>query len=204
MQPIKNIIFDLGGVFIDIHYHLTQKAFENLGITNFHTLFTQHHASDIFEQLETGKITEAEFYTAFRKETQSNLSDNEIKTAWNALLGRFSADKIEWLKSIKSHYKIFLFSNTNQIHFDAFIKLYEEDFGNSNFNDLFTKAYYSHIIGLRKPYPESFKYVLQEQKLNAAETLFIDDTLQNVEGAKIVGLQTIHLKPNISLLHLQL
>lgn len=204
MQAIKNIIFDLGGVFIDIHYQKTEDAFIDLGVTDFHTLFTQHHASDIFELLETGKLSPAAFYDAFRATTQLSLSNEQIKIAWNAMLGNFGIEKIEWLNSIRSKYNIFLFSNTNQIHYDGFMEIYREQTGRDDFNDHFIKAYYSQHIGVRKPYPESFQYILKEQGLNVSETLFIDDTLKNIEGAKAVGLQTIHLNAPVSVIELGL
>lgn len=193
MQPIKNIIFDLGGIFLDINYQLTKEAFINLGIKNFDDLFTQHHANDLFEDLEKGKISETTFYDLFRKEAGINLTNKEIKTAWNALLGGFPPERLDWLKKIKNKYSIYLFSNTNQIHYDAFMKIYEQETGESDFNKHFIKAYYSHTMGLRKPYPESFLHIINEQNLAPAETLFIDDTLKNIEGASAVGLQTIHL-----------
>ena len=204
MQPIKNIIFDLGGIFLDIHYQLTKNAFINLGIKNFDELFTQHHANDLFEDLETGKISETTFYNLFRKEANINLSDEQIKTAWNALLGGFPPKRLDWLQKIKDKYNIYLFSNTNQIHYDAFMKIYEQETGQNDFNKHFIKAYYSQNIGLRKPYPEGFLHILNEQNLVPAETLFIDDTIKNIEGAKAVGLQTIHLIAPKTLLDLSL
>jgi putative hydrolase of the HAD superfamily len=204
MQPIKNIIFDLGGVFLNIHYQLTKDAFVNLGIKNFDELFSQHHANDLFEDLETGKISEQTFYNLFRKEANIDLSDNQIKTAWNALLGSFPLERLDWLKNIKHHYKVYLFSNTNQIHYDAFMKIYEEENGKNDFNAHFIKAYYSQNIGLRKPYPASFLHIINEQNLVPDETLFIDDTIKNIEGAKAVGLQTIHLVAPQTLLDLDL
>lgn len=193
MHPIKNIIFDLGGIFLDIQYQLTKDAFVNLGIKNFDDLFTQHHANDLFEDLEMGKISEIEFYDLFRKEADIDLSNEQIKTAWNALLGGFPLGRLKWLENIKQKYNIYLFSNTNQIHYDAFMKIYEKETGKNNFNQHFIKAYYSQNMGLRKPYPESFLYIINEQNLLPEETLFIDDTIKNIEGAKAVGLQTIHL-----------
>ena len=193
MHPIKNIIFDLGGIFLDIKYQLTKDAFVNLGIKNFDDLFTQHHANDLFEDLEMGKISEIEFYDLFRKEADIDLSNEQIKTAWNALLGGFPLGRLKWLENIKQKYNIYLFSNTNQIRYDAFMKIYEKETGKNNFNQHFIKAYYSQNMGLRKPYPESFLYIINEQNLLPEETLFIDDTIKNIEGAKAVGLQTIHL-----------
>ena len=204
MQPVKNIIFDLGGIFLNIAYPKTEKAFIDLGVTNFPTLYTQHFASDIFELLETGKITPQEFYAGFRKEAAIDLSDDQIRDAWNAMLLDFPVERIEWLEKIAVKYKIFLFSNTNKIHYDIFKDIYTQNTGRKDFDQNFIKAYYSHDLGLRKPYPESFKSILDEQGLLAEETLFIDDTISNIEGAKKAGLQTIHLVPPKTVLDLEL
>jgi len=204
MQNIRNIIFDLGGVFIEIDYAKTQQAFTSLQVQNFHQFYTQSHASSLFEDLETGKIEAADFYNTFRHHTNTTLADEQIEESWNALLGSFYEDRLQWLEKIKDKYKIFLLSNTNAIHHKAFMRIYQQQTGRQNFDDYFIKAYYSHQIGLRKPYMEAYLYVLDEQGLKAEETLFIDDTLPNIEGAKKAGLQTIHLKPGMSLLDLDL
>ncbi|MBG9375875.1 HAD family phosphatase [Panacibacter sp. DH6] len=204
MQKIKNIIFDLGGIFINIDFKKTEQAFISLGITNFNDYFTQHHASDLFELLETGKISQETFCDLFRSETKTTLTDNEITAAWNALLMDFPSERLEWLDDISKRYSVYLFSNTNKIHYDAFMDIFAKQAGHKNFNDYFIKAYYSHDIGLRKPYPASFEYILQEQQLQPSETLFIDDTWKNIEGAKGVGLQTIHLVPPKTVLDLAL
>ncbi|QEC68216.1 HAD family phosphatase [Panacibacter ginsenosidivorans] len=204
MQQFKNIIFDLGGIFLNIDFAKTEKAFTDLGITNFNSFFTQHHASDLFEKLETGHVSPEEFCTAFRKETGMQLSDEQIITAWNALLLDFPVERIHWLQQINKRYKVFLFSNTNKIHYDAFVVSFFEQTGLTDFNSNFIKAYYSHEIGLRKPYPESFQYIIDEQNLQPTETLFIDDTFKNIEGAKAVGLQTIHLTHPKTVLELEL
>jgi len=204
MQNIRNIIFDLGGVFIEIDYAKTQQAFTSLQVQNFHQFYTQSHASSLFEDLETGKIEAADFYNTFRHHTNTTLADEQIEESWNALLGSFYEDRLQWLEKIKDKYKIFLLSNTNAIHHKAFMRIYQQQTGRQNFDDYFIKAYYSHEMGLRKPYIEAYQYVLNEQALKAEETLFIDDTLPNVEGAQKAGLQTIHLKPGMSLLDLDL
>jgi putative hydrolase of the HAD superfamily len=195
MNNIKNIIFDLGGVFININYQKTETAFINAGVTNFNELYNQHRASTVFEDLETGKITPSDFYNELRKISNSQLSDTTIKSAWNAMLGDFLPNEINWLASIKNKYRLFLYSNTNQIHYEAFTALFQQETGKGNFEDYFIKAYYSHTFGLRKPYATSYQKILEEQQILAAETLFIDDTLVNIEGAKEAGLQTIHLAP---------
>ncbi len=204
MQSVKNIIFDLGGIFLALNYQLTKDLFIEFGVTEFDEFFTQHHANDLFEDLEMGKITPDQFYDSFRTETKTDLTNEEIKTAWNAMLVSFPTERIEWLRTIKDRYKIFLFSNTNQIHYDQIMELYKRDLVEDDFNELFIKPYYSHEMRLRKPYPESFLHIINEQKLEISETLFIDDTIKNIEAAKELGLQTIHLVAPRTLLELDL
>lgn len=204
MQSIKNIIFDLGGIFMNLDFKLTERAFVELGITQFSAMYSQHHSNDLFEQLETGKITAGEFYEVFRKESKSQLTNEQIKTAWNALLLDFPAERLEWLDVIRHKYKVYLFSNTNIIHYDAFMEILSNNNGCTYFNTYFLKAYYSHQLGLRKPYRESYQKILEEQGLLAAETLFIDDTAKNIEGAQNAGLQTIHLVAPMTVLDLSL
>ena len=194
MKTIKNIIFDLGGVFIAIDYSKTEKAFEDKGVSNFKEMFNQHHASDLFEKLETGKYSPEDFFDAFRSEARVELSNEEIESSWNAMLGNFYDEHLQWLETVKLRYNIYLFSNTNLIHYRAFQYIYKQQTGKTNLDDYFVKAYYSHDLGLRKPYPGSFRAVLQKEGLLAEETLFIDDTLKNIEGANSVGLNTIYLE----------
>ncbi len=193
MQNIKNIIFDLGGVFMNIDFAKTNEAFAAAGLTNFKEHFTQHHATPMFELLETGKITPEEFYESFRKEVYEFITNEQIRDAWNALLVDFPKERIVWLDEIRTKYNVYLYSNTNKIHYDSFIISFTEQTGFPDFNHYFKKAYYSHELGLRKPYPESFTHILNEQNLLAEETVFIDDTFSNIEGAQKAGLQTIHL-----------
>jgi FMN phosphatase YigB (HAD superfamily) len=194
MTNIKNILFDFGGVFLNIDYALTEKAFLALGVKNFAALYNQHKASDLFEQLETGKLTPQEFYDAFRNIAGIALSNVQIQTAWNAMLLNLPTERIEWLQKINKQYKVFLYSNTNKIHYDCFIHTANKACSNKDFNSLFIKTYYSHICGFRKPYANSYTNILQEQQLNPNETLFIDDTLSNIVGAKEAGLQVLHLQ----------
>jgi putative hydrolase of the HAD superfamily len=203
MQEIKNIIFDLGGIFLNIDFSKTEKAFADLGV-QFNDFYSQHHASELFELLETGKISPEEFHDSFVEETGLHLSYEELKNAWTALLVDFPIERLQWLQEIGKRYKIFLFSNTNKIHYDVFTEMFHEQTGFKDFNKLFVKTYYSHEMGLRKPYPESYLYILNEQQLRPEETLFIDDTLKNIEGAKQVGLQTIHLVYPETVLDLEL
>jgi putative hydrolase of the HAD superfamily len=194
MEGVKNIIFDLGGVLLNIDFSITERAFKDLGVTQFSAMFTQHHSNDLFVQLETGEISAEAFYDAFRKGTGTELSDETIKKAWNALLLDFRMPTLAYLDQIKTRYRIFLFSNTNQIHHDAFIETYQQLTGKADFDAFFEKAYYSQNLGMRKPDPAPFLHILQENQLLPSETLFIDDTIKNIETARALGLQTVHLQ----------
>jgi glucose-1-phosphatase len=199
MTGIKNILFDLGGVFLDINYQLTEQAFIDLGIADFGQRFNQQFSNTLFEDLETGKIDPETFYEAFRKETGTDLSNKVIENAWNALLLDFPPERLEWLERVGKKYPVYLFSNTNIIHYQCFMKIFEDKFDGKSFNDYFLKAYYSHELGLRKPYPNSYTKIMELEQLNPSETLFIDDTLKNIEGAKSAGLQTLWLQPGMKL-----
>ena len=204
MSSIKNIIFDLGGVFMNLDYKRTEQAFIDLGVVNFSELFTQHHSSPLFADMETGRISNEAFYEGLRKLSGVNMPDEAIKKAWNAMLLDFPMERIIWLGELKKRYKLYLFSNTNHVHYDAFIETVKKQTGITDFNQYFIKAYYSHELGMRKPDIASFQKIIEEQKLNPAETLFIDDTLVNVEAAAKAGLQIVHLAPPMTVFDLKL
>jgi putative hydrolase of the HAD superfamily len=204
MQKIKNIIFDLGGVILNIDLKRTELAFAALGIGNFKEYYTLQHASPLFHNLELGLITPGMFFEQFRQLARLPLTDEQIKIAWNALLLDFPPERIQWVNEISKRYNIYLLSNTNEIHYDAFTKIFKLQIGNGRLDDRFIKAYYSHKIGLRKPSKESYNLVLKQENLIAGETLFIDDSLQNIEGAKQTGLQTIYLPSPHTVLELDL
>ncbi len=203
-MPIKTIIFDFGGVFLNLNFALTEKAFEELGVTNFGTMFTQHHSNDLFIQLETGRISPPAFYEAFREETHTNLTNEQIRDAWNALLLDLPQERILWLNRVREHYQVYLFSNTNQVHYDKFMADFRNHNNGKDFNSYFQKAYYSHEMGLRKPDAASFQAIIDAEQLDPALTLFIDDTAKNLEGARQVGLQTYHLVAPQTVLDLEL
>ncbi len=202
MSAFKNILFDLGGIFLNIDYQKTEQAFVDLGVKNFGQLFSQQFSNALFESLETGSISPEDFYEAFRKETNMDLSNVAIQDAWNAMLLDFPKERLQWLENISEQYPVYLFSNTNIIHYQSFILNFEQNFPQKPFNDYFRKAYYSHELGLRKPYPHSYLKIMELENLDPKETLFIDDTPKNIEGAKQAGLQTILLNDGRTVLDL--
>jgi len=196
MEKIRNVIFDLGGVLLDIDFKLTEKAFTDLGVKDFASFFNQFHSNDLFIKLETETNVEF-FYNDFRAATGLNLSNEQIRDAWNALLLNFRKDSIGILPGLKKKYRLYLLSNTNEIHLQEFQHRFVTTFQQTSFDDFFDAAYYSHRIGHRKPNASAYQFVLDKHGLIAAETLFIDDSINNIEAAQKLGIQTIHLLPGM-------
>jgi len=193
LQGIKNIIFDLGGVIYAIDYLATIRAFKDLGIKNFEQIYAKAGQSDLFDALETGRISKAEFIREIKGYLNSSISDDDVITSWNAMLIDFMPDALKCLKALNKDYRIFLLSNTNEIHMKEIKNRVGEVFY-SEFCQLFEQVYLSHDIGLRKPHTGVFTYILSERGLDPSETLFIDDSPQHVEGAVKAGLKAYHLK----------
>ena len=202
MATIQHIIFDLGGIFLNLNYANTATAFRQVGVANFDELFTQHHANPLFSGLETGAISEEEFYKQMRAITSLPLTDTQIAVAWNAMLLDMPMDRIVWLQQVAQQYPIYLFSNTNAIHYQQLMQICRRDLGEIDFNGLFRFAGYSHQLGYRKPNAESFRLLLNQLAINPAHTLFIDDTPGNIQGAQELGLHTLFLPPPQEVLEL--
>ena len=194
LNGIKNIIFDLGGVILDIDYNLTVKAFEKLGIPNFKAQYSKMSQSNLFDNIETGKISPEEFRNLIREVAEKDVTDAEIDHAWNALILHLPQYRIEILKKLQDNYRLFLLSNTNKIHYDDYSEVIKRENGIEGLEPLFEKTYLSHEMGLRKPNPEIFNVVLNENNLVAEETLFIDDSPQHIASAKTLGIDHYHLE----------
>jgi glucose-1-phosphatase len=202
-MAIKNIIFDLGGVIMNIDFKKTEEAFADLGFTNFAQYMTQFHITPFFEEFETGKIDNAAFIKGIQQIAPEPVTEQQIIYAWNALLLDFPLERIELLEKLKKRYRIFLLSNTNALHYEAFQHTLHSLTGKL-LEDIFEKTYYSHTANLRKPDAAIYKLVTDENNLNPAETLFIDDTASNFSGAEEAGIQTFHLQKPITILEIPL
>ncbi|MBA3705571.1 MAG: HAD family phosphatase [Bacteroidetes bacterium] len=200
----KNIIFDLGGVIINIDYSLVVKAFADLGILNFDELYSQAHQNNLFDNLEKGKISAAEFRKEIRRCCNKNLTDEQIDHAWNAILLDIPAARLKLLQQLKKTHRTFLLSNTNEIHMVAIDKYLQQTYGVPDLSGYFEKKYLSYEVGMRKPDAEIFELVLAENNLNPSETLFIEDSIQHIEAAKRLGIQTHWLQKGEEVLDLGL
>lgn len=194
LERVKNIIFDLGNVVIDIHYNRTLDAFRKLGFNDFEKAYSLFKQSDLFTLLETGRIPGDEFCSSLRQNGITNCSNGEIKDAWSMMLGELTAENYELLKSLRKNYNTYLLSNTNEIHIDFFTKGVVKVFGRNVLPEMFNKIYYSHQVQLRKPNPEIYEYVLKDAALEPRETIFIDDLLENIKAAEKTGILAYHLE----------
>jgi HAD superfamily hydrolase (TIGR01509 family) len=199
---IKNIIFDLGGVLLNLEMEKTRNAFISLGMENFDQHFTQAKQAGAFDLFDCGKISPDEFRRELKKHLPQNTSDESIDHAWNAMLKDLPAERLKLLRNLSKKYRLFLLSNTNEIHITAFSTYLKKTFGFSDFSDYFENHYYSCRIGMRKPNADIFEFVLRENNLNAAETVFIDDSIQHVKGAEKVGITGLFLSPQKTILDL--
>ena len=191
VNPINAIIFDLGGVLLDINYWLTIEAFNNLGCSDFKSIYNQQKQSQLFDDFETGKVSSETFRKSLQKQMQFSISNVEFDNAWNKMLLQLPEKRIELLEKLNKKFSLFLLSNTNEIHIKAFKKIISSSIGYERFENCFKKVYFSSEIGNRKPNASCFEMVLSENKLSAAKTLFIDDSIQHVEGAYKIGIKTL-------------
>ena len=202
MTEIKSIIFDLGGVILNLNYSKTEDEFKKIGVLNFKEFYSQKKQTLLFDDFEKGKIKPEEFISSFKESENLKIKEIDFINAWNAMLLEIPIEKLQFIDDLKKDYKIILLSNTNEIH----IKKFEDDLKKNNmleqFYKCFDKIYYSSRIGKRKPEENCFNQVLEENGLIAENTLFIDDSIQHIEGAKKAGIKTFHLEKNKSILDL--
>jgi putative hydrolase of the HAD superfamily len=203
MEPtfknIRHIILDFGGVILNLDYKKTEQAFIDLGITDFANRYSQLQQTEIFDRLETGLADKAEFIKELKAITGEAVTDQQIVTAWNAMLLDIPLRRLQILQQLQLHFDMFLLSNTNEIHEEAFNEILRAQCGFKSMGVFFDKVYYSHRVGMRKPDKEIFQLILEQNSLNPEKTLFVDDSPQHIEGAKALGIQTIFLEPGMTI-----
>ena len=142
-----------------------------------------------FKEFEVGKINAQEFREFIKEFTSKKISDIEIDKAWNEMLGDLPVKRLHVLNKLKQHYQLILFSNTNEIHLKEFRNICSQ-FNVSNFDSYFGKAYYSHLVGMRKPNVETYQWICKQHGFSPADILFFDDSEVNLKGAESIGIQT--------------
>lgn len=189
---IKNLIFDLGGVVIDLDLSATFSAFAKLsGSTLEQTIL--HQNLPFFMQYEKGLITSSEFRDQFRALIDAPLTDESIDVAWSAMLKDIPAERILLIEELKPYFNMVVLSNTNEIHIQEFNKILSSESTHNSLHSLFDQVYFSYEVGMRKPDANIFEYVLKNEGWKADETLLLDDTIENLETASSLGIQVVQI-----------
>ena len=198
---IKNILFDLGGVILDINVQATLKKFYELGFPSQLMQYPHSMNTDLFFKYETGKMKVEQFREEIRKVSGVDVSDEVFDEAWNSMLVRIPLERTNLLKALTKRYALYMLSNTSDLHAPVFEKMFEETAG-VKMQNLFTKIYYSHEIGYLKPDLDAWKHVINDAGIKPEETLFLDDNIQNIKASQELGFQAIHIHERTNLMDL--
>jgi putative hydrolase of the HAD superfamily len=198
---IKNILFDLGGVILDINIQATLKRFYELGFPPELLQYPDSMQTDIFFKYQTGKLNTEQFRNEIRNATGIEMRDGEFDQAWNAMLVGIPKERTALLKRLSKRYNLYMLSNTSEMHVQVFEKMYMDTAGES-MHEVFKKIYYSHEIGLHKPDREAWEYVIKDAAILPAETLFLDDSIHNIKASQELGFQAIHIHERTTLMNL--
>lgn len=193
LKHVDNIIFDLGGVIININPKLSIEAFQSLGFSNVESRIFSSGGLKFLHAVEKGRVNAREFYSEIRKMSGCRIPDKLILQAWNKMLLDIPEKRIRLIENLKNKYRIFLLSNTNRLHYRCYTNQLREKYLYSNFNCLFEKSWFSFNISMIKPDIEIYNFVIKDAGLDPHRTLFIDDSYINIEGAGKACLKTFHL-----------
>ena len=193
LANLSTIIFDLGGVILNLDTNLSVKAFADLASLKEKEIYSRFLEEEWSYAFEKGEIDAPMFRNEVRKSLKVNLLDEQIDNAWNAMLVDLPISSLQLMASLKHKYQLYVLSNTNAIHLKVLNNMVAANTNGGCIMDFFDKAYYSCEVGMRKPDEEIFTYVIEANNLKPQETLFIDDMEDNIIGAQSVGLRTVHL-----------
>lgn len=197
-NTISTIIFDWGGVITNIYPQASIDAFIQLGLPNISKYFNDGINNDLFLRYEKGEARNEEIFTTLGEEIGKPVTDIEIQRALCAMMLDTPPIRLEILKELGKEYRLLLLSNTNPVH-TLYYNTYLMEKYDVDFRVLFHKVYYSYQLGMRKPDKEIFRYVLTDSKLDGDETLFIDDTEINIQVARSLNIQCLHLNNGLTL-----
>jgi putative hydrolase of the HAD superfamily len=195
---IKAVIFDIGNVLVDVNLDRWIPCFKELNVILPENFLKNEKTKEVFYEYEMGNIQQCQ---EFVKRISRCLEIEEIpfeqfKNAWNEVILKLRPDSFELVKRLKNQHKLYVLSDTNQMHIDYIKDLYQKTYPNEQFEDLFAKCYFSHEMGVAKSSPQAWINILEEQHLKPEECLFIDDMLPNIERAKSLSLNVFHYKPD--------
>lgn len=198
MAKFETIIFDLGGVVLDIDFNRADESFAQLPSPSesrrrLSDMFAFHAQDPFFTQFEVGEISVEQFRAGLRERLNLMVTDEELDRAWGAILVDLPDARIRLIQELRQHHRVFLFSNTNELHQLTFEEMFRDRLAGGQIADLFEQIFYSHRLGDRKPNVSAYQKILAQANINPASALFIDDSLPNIKGAEAAGLNAYHL-----------
>ncbi|AEI50873.1 HAD family hydrolase [Runella slithyformis] len=198
---IKNIIFDLGDVIINIDVPRAARSFAELSNQTPEDVHLLIHQNEVFKKFETGHLTPLAFRSLIREVFKTpEWTDDVIDASWNSLLLDIPPDRIKKIQELSQKgYRLFLLSNTSSIHIDEVNAILFRTFEIEHLGHLFEKLFLSYEMGVMKPSPDIYKNVLESAGIDADETLFLDDNLDNIRAAAKCGIHTIHVQKPLSI-----
>ncbi len=193
---IKNLVFDLGGVIINLDMSLSFQQFAKLGDISLEQMNVMAESDPLFNNYEKGLVTSEQFRKGVCELLERDITDVQIDAAWNAMLLDIPLERMQFIERLKPHYKILVLSNTNEIHIMEFNKIVENVYGVKNYHALFENIYYSHLVNMRKPDADIYNFILQENNMKATETLYMEDNHDNIASSKKLGFMTYEVPTN--------
>ena len=197
-QHIKNILFDLGGVILDIDVQATLKMFYELGFPPRLLQYPMNMTTDLFYRYETGKIDTPGFREGIREIAGVDVADDVLDEAWNAMIVRIPGERTALITRLSERYDLYMLSNTSPLHAPVYEQMYLQASG-MTMHDAFKKIYYSYEIGCHKPDIEAWEHVIRDAGIDPAETLFLDDNIHNIKASQELGFQAIHVHKRMGL-----
>lgn len=189
-ETIKNLVIDLGVVLLDLTPARCFENFRKLGVTNIDTLVDAHYKHGLFLELESGMISPEGFRNELRTITGlPELGDEQIDEAWNSFLATIPTYKLDFLLELRRHYKVYLLSNTNIIHWE-WVLANDFSYKGHTVTDFFDKTYLSYELHLVKPDRRIFEHLIEDAGIDPNETFFIDDAAENCRMAETLGIET--------------
>lgn len=190
-KNIKNLIFDFGGVLCDLQPDRCLKEFQKIGLAADILPHQYSQFDGIFQKIDRGIMSSAQFYETLRLQSSvPSLSDQQIRQAWVSIIDPIQPERYEALRKLKEHFNLYILSNSNEIHWQYIeqkLMCYQGD----DITPWFKHIFLSHELHLEKPEPEIFQAVLNIAQIDANQSLFIDDSQLNLDGASQLGFHTL-------------
>lgn len=187
---IKNIVFDFGGVIVDLSRDNAVKAFESIGVVDAEQLLDKYHQRGLFLAVEDGSITAEEFCKQLGDLYNKEISYEEARTAWLAFFLNDPRYRLDYITELRKKYNVYILSNTNPFVM-SWARSAELSSAGKPLDDYADKVYLSYQVKHMKPEREFFDFMIADSGLNPAESIFVDDGAANVEMGKKLGFLTL-------------